>query len=248
VPCGALGRRAASWPCKGAENGIRHIARSPFDLGCQLVGSLPSDLRQAELCAVGLAWLVICFILLAGSRPSRLKGQARDRRAVLGLLIQIAGYFTVRVALRPPGLGFLGAASAMKVASAFLALAALLASLFRSNAAVRTLGKQWSLRARLVRAHELIHEGPYAFVRQSTYTAMFGMLIGTALVASSWQAMIAGTVVFLLGTAWRIRAEEHLIVEAFGAPYREYVATVPALIPRLRLSDVPATPRAAGHH
>jgi hypothetical protein len=113
---------------------------------------------------------------------------------------------------------------------------------------VRTLGKQWSLRARLVRAHEFIHEGPYAFVRHPTYTAMFGMLLGTALGVGSWQAMISRTVVFLLGTAWRIRAEERLLVEGFGAAYREYVATVPALVPWLRLSDVPATRGSAGHH
>jgi protein-S-isoprenylcysteine O-methyltransferase Ste14 len=45
--------------------------------------------------------------------------------------------------------------------------------------AVRTLGRQWSLVARLADQHELITTGPYAAVRDPIYTALFGLLLAT---------------------------------------------------------------------
>jgi protein-S-isoprenylcysteine O-methyltransferase Ste14 len=212
------------------------------------MGSLLGSLPKGELYAVGVAWLIFFFIFFARPRPARLKELARDRRSVLGLLTQMTGYVIVRVGLRPPGVGFLGPESALEVAPAILALAVLLASLGLSYASVHTLGKQWSLTARLVQGHEFIHEGPYALVRHPIYTAMLGMLLGTAFAVSSWQAMVVGSVVFLLGTTWRIRAEEHLLVEAFGDAYRAYISTVPALMPWPRLSRVPETQSGSGHH
>ena len=202
------------------------------------MGSLLSSLPQLELYAVGTAWVLFFFIFFARSRPPRSTEQTRDRCAVLGLLIQIAGYAMVRLGMRPPGIGFLGPESPMEMVPAMLALAALLASLTLSYAAVRTLGKQWSLAARLVEGHEFIHEGPYSLVRHPIYTAMLGMLLGTAIALSSWQAMVAASAVFLLGTSWRIRAEERLLIGTFGDADRDYARTVPALIPWSRFPKV----------
>jgi protein-S-isoprenylcysteine O-methyltransferase Ste14 len=200
-----------------------------------LMASLLSSLPWIELDAVGVAWLLFFLIFFARRRPSRLMEQMRDRRSVLGLLTQIAGYAIVRLGLRPIGVGFFGPESAVEVVPAFLSIAVLLASLMLSYASVRTLGQQWSLAARLLQGHKLIREGPYGLVRHPIYTAMLGMLLGSAVALSTWQALLAGTIVFLLGTAWRIRTEEHLLVEAFGDAYRQYSVSVPALIPGLHL-------------
>ncbi|MGI9088170.1 MAG: methyltransferase family protein [Chthoniobacterales bacterium] len=56
------------------------------------------------------------------------------------------------------------------------------ASVWLVLAAVRTLGKNWSLAARVTTDHELIETGPYARVRHPIYTGMLGMLIADGLV------------------------------------------------------------------
>ena len=103
------------------------------------------------------------------------------------------------------------------------------------TAAVRTLGKQWSLQARVLEHHELIRRGPYRIVRHPIYTGMFGMLIASSLVHGDWLGLVIASIVYYLGTAMRIRSEEKLLREQFGSDYEEYAREVPAFIPiRLR--------------
>jgi len=107
------------------------------------------------------------------------------------------------------------------------------ASVWLSESAIRTLGKQWALPARLVEGHELITVGPYAYVRNPIYTAMLGMLIATGLAMEHWTATIVAVVVFSVGMAIRVRSEEKLLRAAFGEKFEEYARRVPAVIPWL---------------
>ena len=59
--------------------------------------------------------------------------------------------------------------------------------------AVRTLGKQWAMRARLVEGHQLITVGPCAYIRNPIYTGMPGMLIATGL-ATKVRVKVPGAV------------------------------------------------------
>lgn len=99
------------------------------------------------------------------------------------------------------------------------------------DSASRSLGKQWGLAARLVEGHELITDGPYRWVRNPIYTGMLGLLLATGLAVSRWEVLLSAAFVFVLGTVIRIRAEERLLRQAFGATFEEYARKVPALIP-----------------
>ncbi len=101
------------------------------------------------------------------------------------------------------------------------------------STAIRALGKQWSLAARLVEGHKLVKEGPYSVVRNPIYTGMFGMLLATGLVVSHWIGLLVAVVVFAIGTAIRVRSEETLLREAFGREFEDYARAVPAVIPFL---------------
>jgi protein-S-isoprenylcysteine O-methyltransferase Ste14 len=101
------------------------------------------------------------------------------------------------------------------------------------TAALRTLGKQWSLAARLLDAHELITSGPYRWVRHPIYTGLGCLLFGTALVAAPWPGLLVALAVYAVGSMLRIRSEERLLRAAFGPAYEEYARRVPALVPRL---------------
>ena len=113
---------------------------------------------------------------------------------------------------------------------ASMALAA--ASYWMAVAAIRTLGKQWSLQARLIEGHRLVVEGPYSHVRHPIYTAMLGMLIAAGIAFSVWWALLAGLAIYCVGTAIRVKAEERLLAEAFGDDFEAYRRYVPAVIPR----------------
>jgi protein-S-isoprenylcysteine O-methyltransferase Ste14 len=88
----------------------------------------------------------------------------------------------------------------------------------------------WSSDVTLKRDHELIVDGPYAFVRHPIYTGILLALAGTALAVGEWRAVLA---VLLAGIAfWRkLGIEEAVMRRQFGEAYARYAARVPALIP-----------------
>ena len=96
---------------------------------------------------------------------------------------------------------------------------------------IRTLGKQWTYVARVIEGHRLITEGPYNWVRNPIYLAMFGSLVSTGLVFSKWWAFFPAIVIFLIGTQIRISREEKLLSATFGQEWSDYTRRVPALFP-----------------
>jgi protein-S-isoprenylcysteine O-methyltransferase Ste14 len=119
------------------------------------------------------------------------------------------------------------------VAAGLAAILAAIGSVWLITAAVKTLGKEWSLTARLVEGHKLATSGPYAYVRHPIYTGMLGMLVATGLAFSHWVALLAAVPIFFLGTIIRIRSEERLLRGAFGDQFEDYTRRVPAIVPGL---------------
>jgi protein-S-isoprenylcysteine O-methyltransferase Ste14 len=120
-----------------------------------------------------------------------------------------------------------------QIVIAVLTLALAIGSIWLCLAAVRALGKQWALAARVIEGHELVELGPYTMVRNPIYLGMFGLLVATGLGVSRWEALVVASVVFLAGSAIRIQSEEKLLREEFGARFEEYARRVPAFFPRI---------------
>lgn len=114
---------------------------------------------------------------------------------------------------------------------ALLAVALLAGSVWLAAAAVRMLGKQWSLTARVLEGHELVTAGPYQYVRHPIYAALSGMLIGTVLIHSHWLALPAAIPLFFYGAWIRISEEDRLLAQQFGSAFEVYRDRVPALVP-----------------
>jgi protein-S-isoprenylcysteine O-methyltransferase Ste14 len=88
----------------------------------------------------------------------------------------------------------------------------------------------WSSDVTLKRDHELIVNGPYAFVRHPIYTGILLALIGTGLAVGEWRAALA--VALAAAAFWRkLGIEEAVMRRQFGEAYVRYAARVPALIP-----------------
>lgn len=187
----------------------------------------------ATLFGVMLSWIFFAGIFLFRKRPPKAPEATRDRFASLGIFLQMCGYFLVW--FQPPRKPFLPPVAALAgvagiVFSVFtVAIAAGSAWLIES--AIRTLGKQWALRARLVEGHKLITEGPYAWVRNPIYTGMLGMLIATGLAMEHWLATIVAVPIFVVGLVVRVRSEEKLLRAAFGEEFEDYARRVPAVLP-----------------
>jgi protein-S-isoprenylcysteine O-methyltransferase Ste14 len=210
--------------------------------------TLHSD-RVAEILdlVVVACWMGIFAILAIGKRRAAPGAQNSDRKSMLGMLLQLAGYMICFVALRPlfsPLFPISKTGEAL--IAAFTAIVAI-ASTWFCYAAAQALGRHWALMARVIEKHELIRTGPYSIVRNPIYLAMLGVVIATGLAFSCWQALVPAIVVYLIGTAIRIRAEEKLLRAAFAAEFDDYARRVPALLPLLYPPGVTFTKHRASH-
>lgn len=95
------------------------------------------------------------------------------------------------------------------------------------------LGSMWAARPLVQQDHELRTGGPYSLVRHPIYAGLAGMVAGTVLVAGFGRTALwlPVTVAFV---AWRVWAEDRMLLRTFGDRYREYRRRVPALLPFLR--------------
>jgi protein-S-isoprenylcysteine O-methyltransferase Ste14 len=99
---------------------------------------------------------------------------------------------------------------------------------YRSHA---DLGTNWSVTLEVREQHRLITEGAYRHIRHPMYLAIALYSIGQALVIPNWAAGPSNLIAFAILLALRLRAEERMMVEEFGAQYVAYSARTKSLIP-----------------
>ena len=189
--------------------------------------------QPTEIAAFVMAagWVGFGAILVLGKRGAAKGAARRDPKSTLGFLLQCAAYLLCFAFPRTYFSPFLPRPQWAELILAALVVVLTLVSVWFCFAAARALGRQWALMARVIEGHELIRRGPYAVVRNPIYLAMLGMLLATGLSVSRWPAIAAAIVIFALGTAIRIRAEEKLLRAAFGAKFDDYARSVPAFLP-----------------
>jgi protein-S-isoprenylcysteine O-methyltransferase Ste14 len=182
---------------------------------------------------VMLCWFTLAGIFLFRKQPPSPPDQKRDRGSIIGVALQGFSYAIVWGMHRPPFTPILSGNALVATAADLLAMVAALGSVLLTMMAVKTLGKEWSITARLVEGHILATGGSYAYVRHPIYSGMLGMLLATGLAIGNPVALLAALVVFLIGTVIRIRSEERLLREAFGKAFDDYAHRVRAIIPGL---------------
>lgn len=184
------------------------------------------------LILVSLSWIIFGLTFLLRKKTPDVQEAKRAPVSSLGIFLQSISFALIWLLGRtrwwpfPPS--FVG-----ELVLAGVAVTLAFASSVFCLLAVRTLGKQWTYRARVIEGHELIATGPYAVVRNPIYLGMLGMILATGLVYSRWWNLLAAVVFFLIGNRIRIRAEENLLRETFGSQFDDYARRVPAFLPRL---------------
>ena len=98
-------------------------------------------------------------------------------------------------------------------------------------ASVHALGRQWRIDASLNEDHELVRSGVYGVVLDPIYCSMGIVFPGTGLILTPWVLLAAAAVAFVVGTAIRVRLEDALLAQRFGAAFDAYRQVVHAYVP-----------------
>lgn len=88
--------------------------------------------------------------------------------------------------------------------------------------AVLTLKKFFTVEVALHPGHRLVQTGPYRFARHPSYTGMAFWFLGLGVALNNWASTIALCLPFVVVMSYRIRVEERVLLDAFGADYEEY--------------------------
>jgi len=150
---------------------------------------------------------------------------------VVLLLLVTLGFFVPLIWLATPVLSFAEyPLHPVPFAAGVVCLAAGLWLFYRSHA---DLGTNWSITLEVREQHRLVTQGVYRRVRHPMYSALLLHSIGQALVLPNWVAGPSYLVPFVILFAFRVRAEEGLMLEQFGDEYAAYMTQTKRLVPGL---------------
>ena len=99
--------------------------------------------------------------------------------------------------------------------------------------AVALLGQFFTTDVRVHPGQTVVERGPYRWVRHPSYTGMLISFVGIGLALGNWAALGALVVLPTIGLVYRIRIEEHALLDGLGEPYRRFAASRSRLVPRL---------------
>ena len=148
---------------------------------------------------------------------------------LLGLVICIPFFYYLWIPLRvfPAGIARLLAVSGL-----IIYLVGIVFVLW----ARRTLGKYWGIstsrQVKLLEDHQLIQDGPYAFVRHPMYSGWWAAMLGLTLLYPFWAVFL----IFLFSVIsffGRARREEAALSERFGEAWLNYKKRTKFIIPFL---------------
>ncbi len=106
-----------------------------------------------------------------------------------------------------------------------------LASFAIRRAAIRALGKFWSLHVEMREGHEFVTSGPFAYARHPVYFSMILELLGIGLILNAWIALGIVFLIFTPTLIARLHIEECALLAQFGDAYRKYMKDTPSILP-----------------
>ncbi len=188
----------------------------------------------ANLAAFGVVlmmWGMFAVTIVRRKKLQSAPDTKRESRSWIGLVLQIAGIAIAWIPRTPYASPLISNQFEISIGLPIVSIILAIISAWLAVLAIKELGKQWSIAARLIEGHKLVTTGVYSIVRHPIYTAMLGMLLATGLAVSHWLALASGLIVFMIGTRIRTNFEESLLSDAFGQEFTDWKAKVPGLIP-----------------
>ena len=183
--------------------------------------------------AIILASSIAMVIIRAphGQRSRTVK-VARSRRGKLEtalLTLAWLAFFVPLVWVAAPVLAF--ADYPLRPAPLFAGSACLALGLWLFARSHADLGTNWSISLEVRQNHTLVTQGIYRHVRHPMYLSLLVYSVGQALVVPNWVAGPSYGVAMVLLCAFRLGAEERMMLEEFGVDYEAYMRRTKRLVP-----------------
>jgi protein-S-isoprenylcysteine O-methyltransferase Ste14 len=183
--------------------------------------------------AVILAASVVMVVIRAPhgqrSRTVKVVTNHQGTRESLLLALAWAGFFVPLIWIASPAFSFAEyPLHAAPLAAGVLCLAAGLWLFYRSHA---DLGTNWSVTLQLREQHRLITRGVYRRIRHPMYAALLLYGVGQALALPNWFAGPSYLVAVGILYAFRVGAEERMMLAQFGDDYAAYMTRTKRLVP-----------------
>ena len=96
---------------------------------------------------------------------------------------------------------------------------------------IRTLGKLFTVDVTIRTDHKLKKDGVYRRIRHPAYSGSLLSFIGFGLSLNNWLSLSFVTILITIAFLHRIKIEEKLLTDKFGADYLDYKRKTYRLIP-----------------
>ena len=183
--------------------------------------------------AVILAATLVMLAIRAphGRRSRSVKVAASHKTALETALLMLAwvGFFVPLIWVASPAFSF--AEYPLRIGPLVGGVTCLVVGLWLFYRSHADLGTNWSITLEVREQHRLITQGVYRHIRHPMYLALLVYAAGQALVIPNWVAGPSNLIAFGILCALRVRAEERMMLEGFGAEYAAYSARTKRLIP-----------------
>ena len=163
------------------------------------------------------------------SRGVKVAKSGKSKREIFLLTLAWLGFFIPLIWVVSPAFSF--AEYPLRAGPLVAGVMCIVAGLWLFCRSHADLGTNWSITLEVREQHRLITHGVYRRVRHPMYTSLFIYSIGQILVLPNWFAGPSYLVTFGILFAFRIRAEEQLMLAEFGDEYAAYMARTKRLVP-----------------
>ena len=185
-------------------------------------------LAKGVILAAGIAM----FVIRAphGSRSYRLKvaRSRKSRREVFLLTLAWIGFFVPLIWAVSPI--FSVADYSLRLVPLLAGVVCLVVGLWFFHRSHVDLGTNWSITLEVRENHQLVTHGIYRSVRHPMYAALFLYAVGQVLVVPNWLAGPSYLIAIAILFAFRVGAEEQMMLETFGAEYEAYMSKTKRLV------------------
>jgi protein-S-isoprenylcysteine O-methyltransferase Ste14 len=172
------------------------------------------------------AWLLLEVVLRSGEEARRWQAGPADRASTRLVVVAYVVAFVGPFLLDTSGVGVTHAGSALAWIGVTIGVVGLGIRVW----SMRILGRDYTRSLRTRDTQTVIDRGPYRLVRHPGYAGSILVWFGSRL-AVNWLVAAATAVGLLLVYAYRISAEEEMLIDHFGDAYRAYKVRTWRLVP-----------------